>query len=233
MKKKNKNAYLYDAMRKGTVWKETTYQFPRMFDDPGAIKLTEPVKCVMIVAPNKGIISDEDRDFISRIDAFYNDKDGIKLAKERNKNGDVTEITYLNDGAIGIVITKNFKKLFTSEKTLNCVMALNAATVYYTMKALGKKNMTHTCIDAKVCKFLILTMRFTPEQVKAAYQLCDQRRTEARYKYCKVLYKAAKKGGYENLELSMIDEDLDDEEYPDEEKTIAVEATPAAEGING
>ena len=204
-----------------------------MFDDPGAIKLTEPVKCVMIVAPNKGIISDEDRDFISRIDAFYNDKDGIKLAKERNKNGDVTEITYLNDGAIGIVITKNFKKLFTSEKTLNCVMALNAATVYYTMKALGKKNMTHTCIDAKVCKFLILTMRFTPEQVKAAYQLCDQRRTEARYKYCKVLYKAAKKGGYENLELSMIDEDLDDEEYPDEEKTIAVEATPAAEGSNG
>ena len=233
MKKKNKNAYLYDAMRKGTVWKETTYQFPRMFGDPGATKLTEPVKCVMIVAPNKGIISDEDRDFISRIDAFYNDKDGIKLAKERNKNGDVTEITYLNDGAIGIVITKNCKKSFTSEKTLNDVMALNAATVYYTMKALGKKNMSHTCIDAKVCKFLILTMRFTPEQVKAAYQLCDQRRTEARYKYCKVLYKAAKKGGYENLELSMIDEDLDDEEYPDEEKTIAVEATPAAEGING
>ena len=27
--------------------------------------------------------------------------------------------------------------------------------------------------------------------------------------------------------------DLDDEEYPDEEKTIAVEATPAAEGANG
>lgn len=217
MKKVKKNAYVYDALRNGTVFKETMYHFPKVFDENHT---TEDVKVFMVVAPNKGLICQEDRDFIEKIDVFYNDKDGITLATERGKDGKVIEFTRMNEGAICIIVSKNFKGLFTSKKVLSCVMALNAAFAYYTMHAVGKAQMSHASINANVCRFLVLNMHFTPKLIKAALELCAKRNIEAMFKYSKTLYKSAKKGGFINSETSTVvdDNDEDDAEYPDEQQ---------------
>lgn len=218
MKKVKKNAYVYDALRNGVVFKETMYHFPKVSEEN---RTTEDVKVFMVVAPNKGLICQEDRDFIEKIDVFYNDKDGITLATERGKDGKVIEFTRMNEGAICIIVSKNFKGLFTSKKVLSCVMALNAAFAYYTMHAVGKSQMSHASINACVARFLVLNMHFTPNIIKAALELCAKRNIEAMFKYSKALYKSAKKGGFINSEITNVvndDDDDEDAEYPDEQK---------------
>lgn len=217
---KKKNLFLAEALRQGTVIKEAKLRFP--VADDGRVSITK--KVVMVQAPSKGIANSDVEGFNTRIDAILNDKDGIRLTKSRNKNGDATEIEYLNDGDILIVITKNFKKLFTSDEIMNCIMALNAAIVYYTTNCTSRTAMSHATIEAKVCKFLVLVMGFRPITVKKAYDLCDKRHSEARYKYCKELYKGYKKGLYNNPTCNDIDDlvtsDDDGENYVDEGKAV-------------
>ena len=178
----------------------------------------------MVQAPSKGIANSEVEGFNTRIDAILNDKDGIRLTKMRNKNGDATEIDYLNDGDILIVVTKNFKKFFTSDEIMNCIMALNAAIVYYTTSCTSKSAMSHATVEAKVCKFLVLVMGYKPLTVKKAYDLCDKRHSEARYTYCKELYKGYKKGIYNNPTCNDLDDLIstsdDGENYVDDNVTV-------------
>lgn len=239
MKKLRKNDDVMNALRQGTVFKEATYRFPKSYsnNDDRVPTMTEDVKVFMLIAPNKGICAQEDRDFVEKIEVFYNDKDGIRLATERGKKGAVTEYTRMNEGAICIVVTKNFKGLFTSKKVLNCIMALNAAYAYYTMNGVGRSHFEKSNIDANVCKFLVLFMKFKPNVIKAALELCAKRHIEAMFKYSKELYKTSKKDNYrrdvDDINDGCIDTDDDDDDadYGDS-KSKNVKETTSQDGQN-
>ena len=242
MRKVRKHDYVVNALRNGTVYKESCYAFPRTYDENDRMSLsTEKVKVYMVIAPNKGINSQEDRDYIEKIEVFYNDKDNIKLITERDKKGVPVDYTFMNSGAYCILVTKNFKGLFTSKKVMNCIMALNAAKAYYTMNTIGRNNMAQAAINVKVCKFLVCQMKFKPNVIKAALELCAKRDIESMFKYCKVLYKSSKKGRsyddyYDDFDIDIDANDYEDEIYPDEENPrkneSGVKDTESSDGKN-